>query len=171
MRVNCIIVFHPAINESQSGAGIGYWADTDVVALEGLHERFTVAFGTFDWGETRRQVKRQGDLDRSVGGEDRAVVGQPLYRVRSADRVKPLLDALNHHVADHLAGDAGGRGDPADDLAVVAIEREGNAHDLAIPARELQRQFERIVDTRPSCSRGRRPVWRSNKRPCFFISR
>ena len=39
-------------------------------------------------------------------------------------------------------------------------------------ASEHQRQFEWIVATWPSCSRGRRrPVWRSSKRPCFFISR
>ena len=49
------------------------------------------------------------------------------------------LDAVDHHVADHLAGDAGGRRQPADDLAVVAIESEGDADDLAVPAGELQR--------------------------------
>ena len=59
--------------------------------------------------------------------------------------------------------------DPADDLAVMAVEGEGDAHDLAVPAGELQpsehqRQFERIVATWPSCSRGRRrPVWRGEQ--------
>jgi len=39
-------------------------------------------------------------------------------------------------------------------------------------ASEHQRQFERIVATWPPGSRGRRrPVWRSSRRPCFFISR
>jgi hypothetical protein len=88
----------------------------------------------------------------------RAVIGEPLHRVRRADRAEALLDAANHHVADHLAGDAGGRRNPADDLAVVAIEREGDAHHLAVPAEpapaeagvnsrpsEHQRTFERIV--------------------------
>src|SRR5437868_7455828 len=51
---------------------------------------------------------------------------------------KALLDAVDHHVADHLAGDAGRCGDPADDLAVVAIEGEGEPHHLAVPAGELQ---------------------------------
>jgi len=68
----------------------------------------------------------------------KSVVGEPLHAMRRADRTKALLDAVDHHVADHLAGDAGRRGNPADDLAVVAIEGEGNAHDLAIPAGELQ---------------------------------
>jgi hypothetical protein len=51
---------------------------------------------------------------------------------------KALLDAVDHHVADHLAGNTGRRGNPADDFAVVAIEGEGEAHDLAVPAGELQ---------------------------------
>src|SRR5580704_4429471 len=60
------------------------------------------------------------------------------HRVRRADRAVALLDAVNHHVADHLTRDAGGRGHPADDLAVVAIEGEGDADDLAVPAGELE---------------------------------
>jgi hypothetical protein len=35
-------------------------------------------------------------------------------------------------------GDAGGRGHPADDLAVVAIEGEGEADDLTVPAGEFE---------------------------------
>ena len=51
-------------------------------------------------------------------------------------RAEALLDALNHHVADHLTRDAGGGGDPRDDLAVMAIEGEGETHYLAVPAGE-----------------------------------
>jgi hypothetical protein len=97
--------------------------------------------------------------------------------MRRADRAEALLDAADHHVADHLAGDAGGGRHPADDFAIMAIEGEGDPHDFAAPAGELQRvrapgAFERIVATWPSCSRTRRrPVWRSSKRPCIFISR
>src|SRR5205823_4831807 len=76
--------------------------------------------------------------DRRMSGEDRPVVGEPLHGLRRARRAKSLLDAVDHHVADHLTGDAGRRGDPTDDLAVVAIEGEGEAHHLAVPASELQ---------------------------------
>src|SRR5205823_7244700 len=72
------------------------------------------------------------------GGEDRAVVGQPLHGMQGADRAEALLDVADHHLAS-LAGDAGGCRHPADDLAVLAIEGESNAHDLAIPAGKLQR--------------------------------
>src|SRR5438105_1173989 len=57
----------------------------------------------------------------------------------AADRTEALLGAADHHVADHLAGDAGGRCHPADDFAIMAIEGKGDAHDLAIPGEKLQR--------------------------------
>src|SRR5437868_3630965 len=141
MRVNGVVVLHPAIDESKGSSGIWDRTDPDVIALEGLHECLghAVAFRALDRGEARHQVKRQGDLDGSVGGEDRAVVGQPLSRMRGADRAEALLDAADHHVADHLAGDAGGCRHPTDNFAVVAIESEGDAYDLAVPANEFQR--------------------------------
>src|SRR5207302_6289462 len=100
--------------------------DPDIVALEGLYESLghAVALGAFDRGEAWDQVERHGDLDGFVGGEDRAVVGQPLHGMRRADRAKALLDAADHHIADHLAGDAGGCRHPTDDFAVMAIEGE-----------------------------------------------
>src|SRR5437762_9267103 len=58
--------------------------------------------------------------------------------MRRADLTKALLDTVDHHVADHLAGDAGRRGDPADNLAIMAVEGKGEAHDLAVPAGELE---------------------------------
>src|SRR5947209_7082403 len=48
------------------------------------------------------------------------------------------LDALDHQIADHLAGDAGGRRDPPDDLAIMAVEGKGDTHHLAVPAGELK---------------------------------
>jgi hypothetical protein len=67
------------------------------------------------------------------------VVGEPLHRMRRADRTEALLDAVDHHVTDHLAADAGGCRHPGDRLMIMAVEGEGDAHDLAIPAGELQR--------------------------------
>ena len=58
--------------------------------------------------EARGQVERQGDLDSPVGGEDRTVVGQPLHRMRRTNTANALLDTADHHVTDHLAGEAGG---------------------------------------------------------------
>src|SRR6185503_5876415 len=56
-----------------------------------------------------------------------------------AEGAEALLDAVDHHIADHLAADAGGRRHPGDRLTVMAIEGEGDAYDLAVPASELQR--------------------------------
>src|SRR4029078_9667221 len=74
-----------------------------------------------------------------VSSEDRAVIGEPLHGMWRADRAEALLDRAHHHVADHLAGDAGCRRHPGDRLAVMAIEGEGDAHHLTVPASELQR--------------------------------
>src|SRR5271165_406586 len=59
-----------------------------------------------------------------------------MWRMEGAET---LLDAADHHVADHLAGDAGSRRNPGDRFAVVAVEGERNTHDLAVPAGEFQR--------------------------------
>src|SRR5947208_9778778 len=97
--------------------------------------------------------------------------------MRRANPAEALLDAADPHVADHLAANSGDGSDPADDLAVVAIEGEGDAHHLTVPAGELERirapaAVRAVVATWPSCSRGRRrPVCRSSKRPCCCISR
>src|SRR5580704_10922968 len=140
MRMHGVVVLHPTIDEGERRDGIRDRADSDVVTLEGLHEGFghAVALRAFDRREARHQIERDGDLDGLVGGKDRAVVGEPLHWVRGADRAEALLDAVNHHVADHLTGDAGRRAYPADDLTVVAIERKGDADDLAVPAGKLE---------------------------------
>ena len=83
------------------------------------------------------RLSGHGDLDGLVGGEDRAVVGEPLHRVRRAESAEPLLDAAHHHVADHLAAGAGGGNDPADDLTLVAIKGKGDPQYLAFLAGEL----------------------------------
>src|SRR5205807_2766498 len=140
MWVNGVVVLHPAVDESEGGSGVWDQAYANVVALQGFDEGLghTVALRAFDRGEARYQIQRQGDLNRPVGGEDRPVVGQPLHGMRRADRTEAPLDAVDHHVADHLAGNAGRCGDPTDDLAVMAIEGEGEAHDLAVPAGKLE---------------------------------
>jgi hypothetical protein len=59
--------------------------------------------------------------------------------MRRVDIAEPLLEAAHHYLADHLAGDASGGGNPADRLTIMAIEGEGDAHHLAVPASEPQR--------------------------------
>src|SRR4029078_612783 len=82
----------------------------------------------------------------------------------SPEGAEASLDALDHHVPDHLAADARRRGHPGDGLTIVAVEREGQADDLAVPAGELQlvrapahiraqRRHLAIMLARPSSSR------------------
>jgi hypothetical protein len=61
---------------------------------------------------------RAAALEGAVGGENRSIVCQPLGLLRCADVAEPLLNALHHHVPDHLAGDSGRCRHPADDAGV-----------------------------------------------------
>jgi hypothetical protein len=135
-----VVILDPGIDQRERGGRICDRADSDIIALEGFDERFShaVAFRAFDRGEARHQVEGHGNVDCAVSGEDRAVIREPLHRVWRADVAEPLFDAAHHHVADHLARDAGSRSDPADHLAVMAIEGEGDPYHLAIPAGELE---------------------------------
>lgn len=58
--------------------------------------------------------------------------------MRDAANAEEAFNALDHHTMDHLAGDPSCCCQPADDLAVMTVEDEGDADDLAIPAGELQ---------------------------------
>ena len=137
-----------------------------------------VAFRAFDRREARHQVEGQGDLDCSMSSEDRAVIRQPLHRVRRADRAKALFDTADHIMSRIISPEM-----PAVVATQLITSRSWQSSAKATrttspfqqvnsSASEHQRQFERIVATFPSCSRGRRrPVWRSSKRPYFRISR
>ena len=50
-----------------------------------------------------------------------------------------MFDGGDHEVANILGGDAAGGGDVPHCLPVAAVEREGDAHLLAIVAADLQR--------------------------------
>lgn len=120
--------------------------------MKGLHERLgdAIAFRTFDRREAGFEVHCDHDVERLGGRIDRAVVWEPLDRMECTNRPEAAPDALDHEVTDHLAGDACGGSDPADDLAVMAVECEGGAHDLAVPAGELQ-TVRAQADVGPQC--------------------
>jgi len=48
---------------------------------------------------------------------------------------KALLDLVDHHVADHLTGDAAGRGDPADNLAIMQSRAKAMLTIRTVPGR------------------------------------
>src|SRR5215471_4408604 len=51
---------------------------------------------------------------------------------------EPTLDANNHQIAHHFAGDAGGRGRPGDDFPIASVDGEQDTEELAIAASELE---------------------------------
>src|SRR5580704_6972500 len=97
MRMHGFVVLHPAVDESERCGSARGRADPDVVTLEGFDEGLghAVAFWAFDRREARHQIECHGDVDRLIGGEDRAVIGQPSSR-RSIrlDRATPSVSAI-----------------------------------------------------------------------------
>ncbi len=89
-------------------------------------------------GEARFQVERASDIDcfgRDAGGP---VVGEPLNGMRCAMRREPSLDAFDHEIKDHLAGNAHDGSNPTDDLAVVTVQCKGDPDHVTVPAGEFQ---------------------------------
>ncbi len=66
---------------------------------------------------------------REVGGVGRTVVAQPLDTMRSGDRIESMLDAERHEVADVGADEVLASTDPRHDLAVAAVETEGDVNE------------------------------------------
>ena len=48
------------------------------------------------------------------------------------------VDANNHQIAHHFAGDAGGRGRPGHDFPVASVDGEQDTEELTIAASELE---------------------------------
>ena len=125
------------------------------------------------------EVEREGDLDglarrRKIDPLSR----QPLHR-RAARRSAPKRFSTQSTIMSRIISPEMPAvvASPADHLAVVAVEGEGDAHDLAVPAGELQ-AVGAPADVRADrhhlavmLAGRRRPVWRASSSPCFFISR
>ena len=86
MRVLRVVILHPVIDPQKRGARIRNRVYANVVALECLHEGLghAVALGAFDRREARLEVQGCGNLEDAIGGEDRAIVGQPLRLMSEA---------------------------------------------------------------------------------------
>lgn len=75
-------------------------------------------------------------LLRDVG---RAVIGEHLDHRRGATGAEAAFHSFEHDVSDFRAADSGiHHRPPGDDLAIVGIDQEGAADDVAVPAGELE---------------------------------
>jgi len=108
-------------------------------------------------GEAGLQAELSGEDLRVPGDVRRAVVGQHLDDRRCAVCAEAALDGLEQEVANVRAANSGvGHGALGDDLAVMGVDDEGAADDVAVPSRvnsnpsEHQRRFERMTMTLPS---------------------
>src|SRR3984957_12722397 len=77
--------------------------------------------------------------------------GQPFDGMRRLADAESTLDASYHQVAHHLAGDAGGGGQPAHNLAIAGIDSKQHTHDLTITTGELE-VIGTPADVRAQCN-------------------
>jgi hypothetical protein len=153
-----VVVFNLGREQCQGVPGIRQRRDVNIVALEGVHEgfRYAVALWAFDRCKAGFQPDLPGEDACFAGGIGGAIIGQHLDRRRGSAGAEAAFNGLEHHVADVRATDAcAGHSAPADDLPVMCIDDESAAHDLAIPAVELEAirapaQVDRMVTTFPS---------------------
>jgi hypothetical protein len=100
------------------------------------------------------------------------------HSIVAGNRASPARsDALDHQVADVAAIDPGGFRHPGDRRAVAAIERERDAHPVAVVAADLKAVgaptlVEPINGNAAVMSLLlAMPVWRSSKSRCVFMIR
>src|SRR3954464_14534055 len=139
--MHAVVMFEPRNELAQHAGRIGLRTDPSVIPFESFDEGFShaVGLGALDW----RRAGQEADVSRQgagvPGGVGRAVVREPLDRLgQFVDKPEAALDAFDHQVADVGAVDAAGRRHPGDRLAVAAIQREGDAHLLAVVAADLE---------------------------------
>ena len=79
-----------------------------------------------------------GEGDGVVSPVTAAVFRELLHRMRRLLIVKTPLDALEHQITDHLAGDAVGGRHPGHHLTIAGIECKGDTNALSVPAGDLE---------------------------------
>ena len=84
------------------------------------------------------RADRIGEGEGLVRREAAAVVGEPLHRLRRPEGGEAALDGEQHEVAHGDPTDAARAGGPGEDLAIVAVDGEGDPHGVAVPARDLE---------------------------------
>ena len=142
MGMVVVVVAEPRADGFEDGVRGVQLGQVDVIAFEGLYEGFghTVRLGRVRGRCADDEARSTSKFPRFVRRIGRAVVAEPLDRVcdARASRAEAMLNALRHQVADVLAHEMNRLRHPPDDLAVAAIEREGDIHSLAVPAADFE---------------------------------
>jgi hypothetical protein len=140
--MHVVVVGQPSAQLLDDGLGIWPGADADGVALERADEGFGHAVGlrAADGRRARHQADVAGEGAGVAGGVAATVVGEPLDRPGQAVHGPvALLDGGHHQVLDVLGGDAASGRHMPHRLAIAAVDRERDAHLLAVVAHDLER--------------------------------
>ena len=140
MRMVVVVVVDPGRELLQHRENVRPRLYACTLALEGLDEGFagTVAFRAPDRGKAGQEGEGGNKLEGLASGLSGPVIRGALHGTGCPQGIEPSLDAGEHQNAHHLAADAAGAGLPGDDLAVTGVDGEGDPHDFAVRAADLQ---------------------------------
>jgi hypothetical protein len=135
-----VVVLEPPRKLRQDRLCIRAIMNVNIITLERCDERLghTVRLRRSYGRKARHEADRLREGDGVVGAVTATVIREPLHRMRGLLIVKASLDALEHEIADHLAGDTAGCGVPGHHLAIASVECEGDTNALAVPAGDLE---------------------------------
>src|SRR4029077_18251022 len=102
MRMHCVVVFDPRVDQGERFRGVCDWADTDVVALEGFDKGLghAVALWAFDRGEARRQIERQGSARSGAGKKTDVAVALAAARRYPVKTIAETLGAARSNLIE-----------------------------------------------------------------------
>jgi len=134
-----VVVLEPLRKLRQDRLCIRAIMNVNIITLERFDERLghAVRLRRSYGREAGNETDRLGEGDGLVSAVTATVIREPLHRMRGLLIVKTSLDALEHQVTDHLAGDAAGGGVPGHHLAIAGIEGKGDTNAMSVPAGDL----------------------------------
>jgi len=148
-----VVVLEPPRKLRQDRLCIGAIMNVNIISLERFDEGLghAVRLRRLHRREAGNEADRLGEGDGVVGAVTATVIREPFDGMRGLLIVKTSLDALEHEIADHLAGDTAGGGVPGHHLAIAGIARAKATRTLCpfqqaiSKPSDVQRRFGRIV--------------------------
>lgn len=140
MRMAVLVVLEPPRTLRQARLCIWAMMKVNIIPLERFAERpgHAVRLRRLDRRKARCKADRLGEGDGVVSPVTSVVIREPLDQMRGLLIVKASIDAREHEIADHLAGDAAGGGVAGHHRAIAGVERKGHTNALSVPAGDLE---------------------------------
>src|SRR5512133_1854139 len=115
--------------------------NVNIIPFEGFDEGFghSIGFRASDGGKTTDEAHILSKGNRLSGRVATPIVTEPFHCMgKLGCRAEAALNRFNHQIPHHLAGNAAGGSNMADDFTVTTVQGKSNSHYLAIPTGDLE---------------------------------